>query len=58
MSYPDFLRQYGGLTEDAVQLFAKEEHGSWGLEMRAISATEALWEGYPGAHLFADDGWQ
>jgi spermidine dehydrogenase len=58
MSYPDFLRQYGGLTEDAVQLFAKEEHGSWGLEMRAISATEALWEGYPGTHLFADDGWQ
>ncbi|MBT5889857.1 MAG: NAD(P)/FAD-dependent oxidoreductase, partial [Halieaceae bacterium] len=58
MSYPDFLRQYGGLTEDAVQLFAKEEHGSWGLEMRAISATEALWEGYPGTHLFANEGWQ
>ena len=58
ISYPDFLRQYGGLTEDAVQLFAKEEHGSWGLEMRAISATEALWEGYPGAHLFSDEGWQ
>mgnify|MGYP002012219757 CR=1 FL=1 len=26
ISYPDFLRQYGGLTEDAVQLFDKEEH--------------------------------
>ena len=58
MSYPDFLRQYGGLADDAVQLFAKEEHGSWGLEMRAISATEALWEGYPGAHLFSDEGWK
>lgn len=56
MSYPDFLRQYGGLTEDALQLFNKEEHGSWGLEMRAISAAEALWEGYPGAHLFGE-GW-
>ena len=55
MSYPDFLRQYGGLTEDAVQLFDKEEHGSWGLEMRAISAAEAMWEGYPGAHLFGED---
>ena len=56
ISYPDFLRQYGGLTEDAVQLFDKEEHGSWGLEMRAISAAEAIWEGYPGAHLFGE-GW-
>ena len=55
ISYPDFLRQYGGLTEDAVQLFDKEEHGSWGLEMRAISAAEAMWEGYPGAHLFGED---
>ena len=56
ISYPDFLRQYGGLTEDAVQLFDKEEHGSWGLEMRALSAAEAIWEGYPGAHLFGE-GW-
>ena len=55
ISYPDFLRQYGGVTEDAVQLFDKEEHGSWGLEMRAISAAEAMWEGYPGAHLFGED---
>ena len=55
ISYPDFLRQYGGLTEDAVQLFDKEEHGSWGLEMRAISAAEAMWEGYPGAHLLGKD---
>ena len=56
ISYPDFLRQYGGLTEDAVQLFDKEEHGSWGAEMRALSAAEAIWEGYPGAHLFGE-GW-
>ena len=55
ISYPDFLRQYGGLTEDAVQLFDKEEHGSWGLEMRALSAAEAIWEGYPGAHLFGEE---
>ena len=55
ISYPDFLRQYGSLTEDAVQLFDKEEHGSWGLEMRALSAAEAIWEGYPGAHLFGEE---
>ncbi|MDA9711411.1 NAD(P)-binding protein [Luminiphilus sp.] len=55
ISYPDFLRTYGGLTEDAVQLFDKEEHGSWGLEMRALSAAEAIWEGHPGAHLFGEE---
>ena len=55
ISYPDFLRKYGGLTEDAVQLFDKEEHGSWGVEMRALSAAEAIWEGYPGAHLFGEE---
>ena len=55
ISYPDFLREYAGLTEDAIQLFDKDQHGSWGLEMRALSAAEAIWEGYPGAHLFGQD---
>ena len=55
ISYPDFLREYAGLTEDAVQLFDKDQHGSYGLEMRALSAAEAVWEGYPGAHLFGQD---
>lgn len=55
ISYPDFLREYAGLTEDAVQLFDKDQHGSYGLEMRALSAAEAIWEGYPGAHLFGQD---
>ncbi len=55
ISYPDFLRKYAGLTEDAVQLFDKDQHGSYGLEMRALSAAEAIWEGYPGAHLFGQD---
>lgn len=55
ISYPDFLREYAGLTEDAVQLFDKDQHGSYGLEMRALSAAEAIWEGYPGSHLFGQD---
>ena len=55
ISYPDFLREYAGLTEDAVQLFDKDQHGSYGLEMRALSAAEAIWEGYPGAQLFGQD---
>ena len=55
ISYPDFLREHAGLTDDAVQLFDKDQHGSYGLEMRALSAAEAIWEGYPGAHLFGQD---
>ncbi len=61
ISYPDFLRRYGGLTEDAVQLFHNMEHGSWGIETRALSAAEALWDGSPGVHLLGEpwpeEGW-
>jgi spermidine dehydrogenase len=52
ISYPDFLREYARLTEDAIQLFDKDQHGSWGLEMRALSAAEAIEVGYPGLQLF------
>jgi len=55
ISYPDFLREYGGLTEDAVQLFHNKEHGSWGVETRAFSAGEALWDGNPGVHLLGQE---
>ena len=54
VSYPEFLRRHGGLTEDAIQLFAKREHGGWGVEMRALSAMEAIEDGSPGAHIL---GW-
>ncbi len=56
ISYPEFLREYGGLTEDAAGLFDKEAHGSWGLEMRALSAVEAFESGFPGPHLLGQ-GW-
>ena len=55
ISYPDFLREYARLTEDAIQLFDKDQHGSWGLEMRALSAAEAIEVGYPGLQLFGQD---
>ncbi len=61
ISYPEFLRRHGGLTEDAIQLFAKQEHGGWGVEMRALSAMEAMEDGAPGLHLLGGgwdrDGW-
>ena len=60
-SYPDFLREYGGLTDDAVQLFDKAAHGAWGVEMRALSVRQALEEGLPGGHLlgmgWSEDAW-
>ena len=51
ISYPEFLRKHGGLTEDAVQLFDKLLHGGWGVEMRALSAMEVLEDGLPGRPL-------
>jgi spermidine dehydrogenase len=51
ISYPEFLRRHGQLTDDAVQLFDKLLHGGWGLEMRALSAMEALEEGFTGWQL-------
>jgi spermidine dehydrogenase len=49
--YEDFLREQGGLGEEAIQLYARASHGYWGLETRALSVTEALEAGMPGAQL-------
>ena len=51
ISYPDFLRQYGRLGEEALQLFNTCQHGAWGLELRALSAREGLAVGLPGLNL-------
>jgi spermidine dehydrogenase len=56
ISYPEFLRRHGGLSEDAIQLFDKQQHGGWGVEMRALSAMEAIEGGAPGSHLLGE-GW-
>lgn len=62
ISYPDFLRQHGGLGEEALQLFDTLEHGGWGLDIRAMSAGECLEENCPGWHLLGEnlehDEWQ
>ncbi len=51
ISYPVFLRKHGGLGEEARQLFNKLEHGSWGVEISALSAMECLESGMPGMNL-------
>jgi spermidine dehydrogenase len=56
ISYTDFLRQHGGLGEEAVQLFDNAAHGSWALETRSMSAAEGLDDGLPGLNLLGHDG--
>jgi len=52
MPYPQFLRRYGGLGEEAIQIFQTCQHGLWGVELRALSAAEALFDsGLPGLNL-------
>ncbi|MEM6300214.1 MAG: NAD(P)-binding protein [Pseudomonadota bacterium] len=62
ISYPEFLRRYGGLDDEAIFLFSKQLHGGWGVEMRAASVMEALDSGLPGQHLLGGDhneeGWE
>ena len=54
ISYPDFLREYVGIGEEALQIFASSQHGGWGVELRALSAGEGFWSGLPGINLL---GW-
>ncbi len=60
-TYFDFLRTHGGLGEEALQLFAKSTHGSWGTDTRNLAVAEALETGLPGLHLLGKDvtaeGW-
>ena len=52
ISYPDFLRTYAGLGDEAIQIFQTSQHGAWGIELRALSAGEALfYSGLPGLNL-------
>lgn len=51
ISYPDFLRQYAGLSDEAIQIFETSQHGAWGLELRALSAAEGFYSGLPGLNL-------
>ncbi|MCP4044946.1 MAG: NAD(P)/FAD-dependent oxidoreductase, partial [Gammaproteobacteria bacterium] len=50
-SYTDFLRQHGGLGDEAIQLFDNANHGGWGVETRSLSVAECLGIGMPGIQL-------
>ncbi|MEE2784090.1 MAG: NAD(P)-binding protein [Pseudomonadota bacterium] len=51
ISYPEFLRRHAGLGDEAIQLFSNSQHGAWGVELRALSASEGLYSGLPGLNL-------
>lgn len=52
MSYPDFMKKYAGLSDEALQIFDTSQHGAWGVQLRALSATEGLfYSGLPGLNI-------
>jgi spermidine dehydrogenase len=51
ISYTDFLRKYGGLTDEAADLFIKTTHGYWGVGADSLSAAECVGAGLPIMHL-------
>lgn len=53
--YVDFMREYGGLGDEALQLYASASYGYWGLETRSLSAAEAMEMGLPGRNLLGYD---
>lgn len=56
ISYPDFLRRYAGLSDEAIQIFDTSQHGAWGVQLRALSAAEGLYSGLPGLHILGMAG--
>lgn len=51
ISYIDFVRQYGGLTEAAAEIFYNATHGYWGVGADSMSAAECEGAGLPMVHL-------
>jgi len=51
ISYTGFLRKYGGLTDEAAELFVKSTHGYWGVGADSLSAAECIGASLPIMHL-------
>jgi spermidine dehydrogenase len=49
--YNVFLREHGGLNDEAIELFQSSSHAFWGVNISTLSCTEALVNGSPGLHL-------
>jgi spermidine dehydrogenase len=51
ISYTDFLKKHGGLTDQAARLFVNTTHGYWGIGADSLSAAECMGAGLPMMHL-------
>jgi spermidine dehydrogenase len=51
ISYTDFLKKYGGLTDEAAKLFNKVTHGYAGVGADSLSAAECIGASVPITHL-------
>ena len=51
ISYTDFLKQYGGLTDEAANLFIRVTHGYAGVGADSLSAAECVGASVPIVHL-------
>jgi spermidine dehydrogenase len=51
ISYTDFLKRYGGLTDEAANLYIKTTHGYWGVGADSLSVAECIGAGLPIMHL-------
>ena len=52
--YTEFLRQHGGLNDEAIELFQSSSHAFWGVNISTLSIQEALANGSPGLHLLGE----
>ena len=52
--YTDFLREHGGLNDEAIGLFQSSSHVFWGTNLDTLSIREALMNGSPGYHLLGE----
>ena len=55
ISYTDFLKKYGKLTEEAAALFDKTTHGYWGVGAHSLSVAECIGASLPVMHLLGSD---
>ena len=51
ISYTDFLKKYGGLTDEATDLFIRVTHGYAGVGADSLSAAECIGASVPIMHL-------
>ncbi len=55
ISYLDFLREHGGLTDEAALIFYNATHGYAGVGADSLSAAECEGAGLPMVHLLGDE---